>query len=156
MIRVLYADEGRRLYHIDGVYEARGLPAIQGRMLVMIEFQHEDDLAGGTRVEASVTGHLRLDTPLMGAVAQLAATLARPTVERAVDRKVRRFFGTVARVSRWAHDQPEEFWAAHLGQRALPPAPGRDPGSRARGDGAGVYIPMKSRAWSMTSSVTVE
>jgi len=25
---------------------------------------------------------------------------------------VRRFFATVARVSRWAHDEPEEFWAA--------------------------------------------
>ena len=120
MIRVLYADEGRRLYHLDGAYESRGLPAIQGQMLVMIEFQHEDDPAGGTRVEASVTGHLRLDTPLMGAVAQLAATLARPTVERAVDRKVRRFFGTVARVSRWAHDEPEEFWAALEGHPEIP------------------------------------
>jgi hypothetical protein len=112
MIRVLYADEGRRLYHLEGMYEARGLPTIQGRMLVMIEFQHEDDPAGGTRVEASVTGHMRLDTPVMGAVAQLVTTLARPAVERAVERKVRRFFATVARVSRWAHDEPEEFWAA--------------------------------------------
>ena len=25
---------------------------------------------------------------------------------------MRRFFETVARVSRWAHDQPQEFWAA--------------------------------------------
>jgi hypothetical protein len=112
MIRMLYADEGRRLYHLEGMYETRGLPTIHGRMLVLIEFQHEDDPAGGTRVDASVTGHIRLDTPLVGAVAQLATTLARPTVERAVERKVRRFFATVARVSRWAHDQPEQIWAA--------------------------------------------
>ena len=112
MIRVLYADEGRRLYHLDGVYEGRGLPAIQGRMLVLIEFRHEDDPAGGTYLEASVTGHVKLDTPLVGAIAQLATTLARSTVERAADRKVRRFFGTVARVSRWAYDQPDQFWAA--------------------------------------------
>jgi hypothetical protein len=120
MIRVLYADEGRRLYHLEGTYEGRGLPTIQGRMLVLIEFQHADDLAGGTRVEASVTGHIRLDTPLVGAIAQLAATLARSTVERAVERKVRRFFGTVARVSRWAHDEPEEFWAALEGHPEIP------------------------------------
>jgi hypothetical protein len=120
MIRVLYADEGRRLYHLEGTYEGRGLPAIQGRMLVLIEFQHEDDPAGGTRVEASVTGHVRLDTPLVGAVAQLATTLARSTVERAVERKVRRFFGTVARVSRWAYDQPEQFWAALEGHPEVP------------------------------------
>jgi hypothetical protein len=120
MIRVLYADEGRRLYHLDGTYEGRGLPTIQGQMLVLIEFHHEDDPAGGTRVEASVTGHVRLDTPLVGAIAQLATTLARSTVERAVERKVRRFFGTVARVSRWAYDQPEQFWAALDGHHEIP------------------------------------
>jgi hypothetical protein len=120
MIRVLYADEGRRLFHLVGMYEGRRLPTIQGRMLVLIEFQHEDDPAGGTRVDASVTGHLRLDTPLVGALAQLATTLARPVVERAVERKVRRFFGTVARVSRWAHDQPEQIWAALEGHPEVP------------------------------------
>ena len=120
MIRLLYADEGRRLYHLEGLYEARNLPTIQGRMLVLIEFQHEDDPEGGTRVDASVTGHIRLDTPLVGAVAQLATMLARPAVERAAERKVRRFFGTVARVSRWAHDQPEQFWAALEGHPEIP------------------------------------
>ncbi len=78
LIRVVYADEGRRLFHLDGMYEARKVPTIQGRMLVLIEFQHEDDPAGGTSVEASVTGHISLDTPLVGTLAQLASTLARP------------------------------------------------------------------------------
>jgi hypothetical protein len=112
MVRVLYAEPGRRLLHLDGTYEGRGLPTIRGQMLLLIEFEHEDDPAGGTRVEASITGHVRLDTPLVGAMAQLATTLARPAIERAVDRKVRRFFETVTRVSRWAYDQPQEFWAA--------------------------------------------
>ena len=109
MIRLLYADEGRRLYYLEGLYEGRGLPAIQGRMLVLIEFRHEDDPAGGTYLEGSVTGYVRVDTPIVGALAQLATTIARPTVERAADRKVRRFFGTVSRVSRWAYDQPDQF-----------------------------------------------
>lgn len=112
MMRVLYADPGRRLLHLDGMYESRGLPTIRGQMLLLIEFEHQDDPNGGTRVEASITGHVRLDTPLVGTLAQLATTLARPAVERAVERKVRRFFETVARVSRWAHDQPQEVWAA--------------------------------------------
>jgi len=119
-IRVLYADEGRRLYHLEGLYEGPRLPTIQGRMLVLIEFHHEDDPAGGTRVEASVTGHVRLDTPVVGALAQLATTLARPAVERAAERKVRRFFATVARVSRWAHDEPEQVWAALEGHPEVP------------------------------------
>jgi hypothetical protein len=112
MIRVLYADDGRRLVHLDGMYDHQGLPTIRGQMLLLIDFQHREDPSGETRVEASITGHFRLDTPLVGTVAQLATTLARPAVERAIERKVRRFFATVARVSRWAYDEPEQFWAA--------------------------------------------
>jgi hypothetical protein len=119
-IRVLYADEARRLYHLEGLYERPRLPSIQGRMLVLIEFHHEDDPAGGTQVEVSVTGHVRLDTPVVGALAQLATAVARPAVERAAERKVRRFFGTVARVSRWAHDEPEQVWTALEGHPEVP------------------------------------
>jgi hypothetical protein len=120
MIRLLYADPGRRLYHLTGTYDTRALPTLRGQMLVLIEFQHEPDPSGGTQVETSVTGHVRLDTPLVGAIAQIATTLARPAVEQAVERKVRRFFGTVARVSRWAHDEPEQFWAALEGHPEIP------------------------------------
>lgn len=31
LMRVLYADAGRRLMHLDGMYEGRGLPTIRGR-----------------------------------------------------------------------------------------------------------------------------
>jgi hypothetical protein len=119
-IRVLHAEEGRRLFHLDGTYEGRGLPTIKGQMLVLIEFQHAEDAAGGSQVEAGLTGHVRLDTPLIGGLAQLVATVTRPTLERAAERKVRRFFSTVARVSRWAYDEPEKVWAALEGHPEVP------------------------------------
>ncbi|HEY7602176.1 MAG TPA: hypothetical protein VIB60_06690, partial [Methylomirabilota bacterium] len=119
-IRVLHAEEGRRLFHLEGTYEGRGLPVIKGQMLVLIEFQHLEDAGGETQVETSLTGHVRLDTPLVGALAQLMATVARPTLERAAERKVRRFFSTVARVSRWAYDEPEKVWAALESNPAVP------------------------------------
>lgn len=112
VIRVLYADDGRRLYHLAGESDSPRLPTIRGQMLVLLEFRHEPDGAGGTVAETALTGHLRVDTPLVGGLAHLAAALARPAVERAVERKVRRFFATVARLSRWAHDQPEHLVAA--------------------------------------------
>jgi hypothetical protein len=119
-ILTLYSDEGRRLFHLEGTYETRGLPTIKGRMLVLLEFRHEEVARGGTEVDVSVTGHVRLDSPLVGVIAQLATTLARPAVERAVERKVHRFFGTVARVSRWAYDEPEQIWAAIEGHPEVP------------------------------------
>lgn len=119
MIRVLYADDYRRLYHLEGRYERRGLPTITGQILVLLEFRHEEDERGGTVVEQSLTGHIRIDTPIVGALAQLVSALSRPLVERTVERKVRRFFNTVARVSRWAHDEPEQLAAALDGHPAV-------------------------------------
>jgi hypothetical protein len=120
VIRLLYADAGRRLYHLAGEYDRRGLPTLHGQILVLLEFHHEPDGAGGTVAEASLTGYLRVDTPIVGGLAQLVAALARPAVERAVERKVRRFFETVARVSRWALDQPEQVMATLEGHPEVP------------------------------------
>lgn len=123
MIRVLYADDWRRLFHLEGRYERGLLPTIEGQLLVLLEFHHTDDDAGGTVVESSLTGHLRLDTPLAGTLAHLVTAVFRPAVERAVERKVRRFFRTVAKVSRWAYDQPEQLAVALEGHPEVPDGP---------------------------------
>jgi len=120
MIRILHADDERRLFHLEGRYQRGVFPAIEGQLLVLLEFRHEADDQGGTVVESTLTGYLRLDTPLVGAIAQVAGALSRPLVERAVERKVRRFFGTVARLSRWAHDQPEQLLAGLDGHADVP------------------------------------
>src|SRR5262245_15254807 len=101
VVRLLYADPGRRLYHLEGRYDANGLPSIVGEMLVLFEYRHEDDGAGSTVVDSSLTGHVKIDTPGVGLLAGVLTGLARPVVTRAVEQKVRRFFHTVARVSRW-------------------------------------------------------
>ena len=41
-IRVLYADEARRLYHLDGRYQRGIWPAIEGQLLVLLESQGMD------------------------------------------------------------------------------------------------------------------
>lgn len=122
-IRILHADEGRRLYHLQGRYETRLLPALQGRLLVLLEFRHETDAEGVSVVESSLTGHLALDSLAAGAIAQTVGALARPLVERAVERKVHRFFRTVARVSRWAYDQPDQLAVFLDGHPEIPASP---------------------------------
>jgi hypothetical protein len=106
-IQLLYADEGRRLYHAAGSYEHRRLPTMRGQLLILLEFRHRDEGEGRSVAETSLTGHLRLDSPIVGALARVIAALTRPLVERAVERKVERFFATVAQLSGLAHDQPE-------------------------------------------------
>jgi hypothetical protein len=119
-IRVLHVEAGRRLFHLVGGYDRPGVPTLRGQLLVLLEYRHEPDETGGTRAETSLTGHLRVDTPLLGGLAQLVTAVARPAVERAVERKVRHFFRTVARVSHWAADQPEQLAAALDGNPAMP------------------------------------
>ncbi len=119
-IRVLHAEDGRRLYHLEGRYARRGLPAIDGQLLVLFEFHHHVDEEGREVAEAALTGHLMLDSPVVGTLAQLLGRLARPLVERAVERKVRRFFATVARVSRFAADEPEQLVALLEGHPEVP------------------------------------
>jgi hypothetical protein len=123
VLRVLYSDDRRRLYHLEGRYERKWLPTIEGQLLVLLEFRHEADETGRTAVEQSLTGHVRIDTPLVGTLALALGAVSRPLVERAVERKVRRFFNTVARVSRWAHDEPEQLAAALDGHPEVEPGP---------------------------------
>lgn len=111
-IRLLHADEQRRLFHLDGRYERRWWPTIDGQILVLLEFRHEPDETGQTLVDQTLTAHVRLDGALASSVARVLQLLSRPAVEREVERKVRRFFRTVARVSAWANDQPELLAAA--------------------------------------------
>lgn len=122
-IRLLHAEDHRRLYHLEGRYERRLLPVIEGQILLLLEFHHEADEAVGTVVEQSLTAHVRIDTPIVGALALALGTLSRPLVERTVERKVRRFFRTVARVSRWAADEPEQLAAALDGHPEVPAGP---------------------------------
>jgi hypothetical protein len=123
MIRVLYADDQRRLFHLDGRYERRWMPTIEGQILVLLEFRHEPDPSGLSMVEQSLTAHVRLDGGVATTVARILQALSRSAVEREVEKKVRRFFRTVARVSAWANDQPEQLAAALDGHPEVAPGP---------------------------------
>jgi hypothetical protein len=122
-IRVLYADDQRRLFHLDGRYERRWMPTIEGQILVLLEFRHEPDPSGLSMVEQSLTAHVRLDGAVAPTVARIIQMLSRSAIEREVEKKVRRFFRTVARVSAWANDQPEQLAAALDGHPDVEPGP---------------------------------
>ena len=106
LFRVLHVDETRRLYYFEGSYSGRLLPTIHGRVLIVEETQHHLSQDGTSYAETKLTGYLRLDS----AVTEFLARITRPIAEAAVERKVRRFFRTVSRMSQYAHDDPEGFY----------------------------------------------
>lgn len=106
LIRILYSDETRRIYYLEGSYSHRLLPTINGRILIVAETRHHTSAGGESYAETDLTGYLRLDS----AITELLATITRPIAEAAVDQKVKRLFRTIARVSQQAHDDPEGFF----------------------------------------------
>jgi len=116
LIRVLHVDEARRLYYLEGSYSKRLLPTIRGRVLIVEETQHHQGEDGTGYAETTLTGYLRLDS----AITEFLARITRPIAEAAVERKVRRFFRTVSRVSQYAHDDPEGFYELLAGHPDLP------------------------------------
>jgi len=116
LFRVLRVDETRRLYYFEGSYSGRLLPAVRGRVLIVEETQHHESPDGTSYAETKLTGYLRLDS----AITEFLTRITRPIAEAAVDRKVRRFFRTVSRVSQYAHDDPEGFYETLARHPELP------------------------------------
>jgi hypothetical protein len=106
LIRIIYSDETRRIYYLQGSYSHKLLPTINGRILIVAETRHHSSAGGESYAETELTGYLRLDS----AITELLAMITRPVAEAAVDQKVKRFFRTITRVSQQAHDDPEGLY----------------------------------------------
>jgi hypothetical protein len=114
VLRPVLVDGGRRLYYIEGRYEVPLLPAVAGRMVLLLDTEHMDGADGVTYCELRVAGYVRLDEGLSQAI------LTRSLSEARVERKVRRFFRHVAALSRRAYDEPEALAEALDARPDLP------------------------------------
>ncbi|MBI4589338.1 MAG: hypothetical protein HY725_10905 [Candidatus Rokubacteria bacterium] len=102
-LKPLYADGDRRVFYLQGRYDPPLLPSIAGRLVLVLDITHTSAPDGETYAEMRVAGYLRLDS----ALAEVIASVARSFSEAMVERRVKRFFRHVARVSRRAYDDPE-------------------------------------------------
>jgi hypothetical protein len=100
--RTLFADGGRRVFHVSGRYDRPYLPTLSGRLVVLLDAEHVDGADGETYCHLRLAGHLRLDSALADAVVPVVLRLG----EAKLDREVRRFLRHVASVSRRAYDDP--------------------------------------------------
>jgi hypothetical protein len=105
IFEVVYADRGKRVVHAQGTYDARWLPTIHGRIVLVLDFAHHTGPDGESYVTNNVKGYLRVDNPFLDVLARLVG----PIVVGAVDRKVARSFGIATKVSERAYRDPEGF-----------------------------------------------
>lgn len=102
-LKSLYDDGDRRVFYLQGRYDPPILPSIAGRLVLVLETTHTLAPDGENYAEMRVAGYLRLDSLL----AEVIATVAQSFTEEMVQKKVKRFFRDVARVSRRAYDDPD-------------------------------------------------
>ena len=102
-LKPLYDDGDRRVFYLHGHYDPPILPSIAGRLVLVLDTSYTQAPDGENYAEMRVAGYLRLDSLL----AEVIAAVARSFSEEMVQKKVKRFFRDVARVSRRAYDDPE-------------------------------------------------
>ena len=102
-LKPLYDDGDRRVFYLQGRYDPPILPSIGGRLVLVLDTSHTLAPDGENYAEMRVAGYLRLDSLL----AEVIVAVARSFSEEMVQKKVKRFFRDVARVSRRAYDDPD-------------------------------------------------
>src|SRR4029453_14441357 len=103
LMKPILSEDGRRLFYLEGRYDPPLLPAMSGRVVIMLDSEHLDGPDGVTYCAMKFSGFLKLDSvgaaPLGGVV--------RVFSEDQMARGVRRFFNHGGAVSGRAYDDPE-------------------------------------------------
>ena len=102
VLRPVYADARRRVYYLAGRYDPPVLPTMTGRAVLVLDSSHVGSPDGGSRAEVTVVGFLKVDSVLV----RIVARVLREFTQATVDRKVRRFFRHVEKLSVRAYDDP--------------------------------------------------
>jgi hypothetical protein len=116
---VVHAEPGRRIFYARGTYKQTVLPDIHGEAVLAIEYSFRPDGGGGSLVATAITGHVALESRLLGLVARLLG----PVAQRKADREARSLLKVFAKVSRAIEERPDWVYE-QLGQR--PDVPRRE------------------------------
>ena len=101
-LKPVYADSQRRVFYLAGRYDPPIFPSMTGRAVLVLDALHVANPDGTNRAVVTVVGFLKVDSVL----ARIVAKVLRDFTHAAVDRKVRRFFRHVEKVSARAADDP--------------------------------------------------
>ena len=103
IMKPLHAEAGRRIFYLEGRYDTKWFPTVRGRAVLVLDSDYTEPAGGTPEAEVRVVGYLRIENFLVGAL----IAIARDFSEKTFDRKVRKFFSHVERVSRRAWEDPQ-------------------------------------------------
>ena len=91
---LVHASAGLRLMYARGVYHHKILPDINGQAVVVIDYDAQPEAQGRSRINAAVSGFVKLDSRILAMASKLATSVATKKGEKEARRLVQLFAKT--------------------------------------------------------------
>ena len=114
---VVYAASGSRVFFLEGRYQPAVLPAIYGRVVVILEYLIEPAAGGKSLITPAMASFVRIDNALLDALTRLFTAVVAPRATKVTKRVV----VDIARTARTIDDDPARVDAALRVPPDVPP-----------------------------------
>jgi hypothetical protein len=91
---LVHASAGLRLMYARGVYHHKILPDINGQAVVVIDYDAKPEAQGRSRINAAVSGFVKLDSRILAMASKMATSVATRKGEKEARRLVQLFAKT--------------------------------------------------------------
>ncbi len=102
--QVVYADETKRVFFLDGTLNKKWLPTIFAKSVMVLIFEHKAD-GEGSYVENDLYGYIRIDNTFVAYLVKLL----RPIIGSMAQEKIKHILSVGATVSEMAYRDPAGF-----------------------------------------------
>jgi len=115
--RIAYATRGSRIFYLQGRYQPQVLPAIHGRVVVLLDYTIKPHADGKSLITPAMASFVRIDNAALEMVARLFHAVVAPRAMKVTTRIV----GDIAKTARAIDDDPGRVDAALRERPDVPP-----------------------------------
>jgi hypothetical protein len=115
--RIAYATRGSRIFYLQGRYQPQVLPAIHGRVVVLLDYTIKPQADGKSLITPAMASFVRIDNAAFEALARLFHAVVAPRAMKVTTRIV----GDIAKTARAIDDDPGRVDAALRERPDVPP-----------------------------------
>ena len=115
--RIAYATRGSRIFYLQGHYQPKVLPAIHGRVVVLLDYTIEPQADGKSLITPAMASFVRIDNAALEVLARLFRAVVAPRATKVTTRIV----GDIAKTARAIDGDPGRVDAALRERPDVPP-----------------------------------